>query len=343
MSHEFPLVSVIMPVYNAASFLVDSIESILNQSYQNFELIIVDDCSSDNSLEIIYHYQKKDSRIIVYAFSEKQNLPIVRNKAISISTGKYLLNLDADDITLPLRIEKQVLKMEQNPILSIVGSDIIYFGISDKQWLTKHTHNAIITQLLFENPIPNSSCMIRKTTLINNKIIYDEKFLVAEDYDFWFRLSKIAIFENDNEILTRIRKQSNNISNNKILIQENTSLIQQKILKENLNIDANKDELALHYAITKPNCNFDLIKINDWLQKIYEANKIQQYYPDKELYSLLQEIWLKHFAGKIFENQNNYTIFIHSTLSPYQNYSFFQKIKIFIKYYWLRFGSKILF
>lgn len=343
MSHEFPLVSVIIPVYNAASFLVDSIESILNQSYQNFELIIIDDCSSDNSLEIIYHYQKKDSRVIVMNDNENKGIPFRRNQGWKIAKGKYVLHLDHDDIALPFRLKKQVDFMEQNQSVLASGTYIQYIGNKNDIWQTSLEAIQNSVGLLFFSTIANPSSIFRKDSIDKYNILHNEKYKLSSDYDIWVQLDAIGELRNIPEIMTLIRKYENNASLQSHFIEEESMEIQQKILKENLNIDANKEELNLHYAITKPNCSFDLIKINDWLQKIYEANKIQKYYPDKELYSLLQQIWLKHFAGKIFDNQQNYTIFIHSTLSPYQNYSFFQKTKILIKYYWLHFGSKIPF
>lgn len=111
-----PLVSIITPCYNAEKYIAETIESVIDQSYQNWELIIVDDISTDKSIEIIDFYSKKDSRIKYYILDEKGGASIARNKAIMQSTGKYIAFLDSDDIWKKDKLKKQVDFMEENHI-----------------------------------------------------------------------------------------------------------------------------------------------------------------------------------------------------------------------------------
>ena len=119
-----PLVSVVMPVYNGERFLKDAIESILNQTYKNFEFIIVDDGSTDDSLKIIKEYQKKDKRIRL--IENKKNLGQAKslNKGLSLAKGKYYAKMDSDDIACKKRIEKEVDFLERNNDYVIVGSNL---------------------------------------------------------------------------------------------------------------------------------------------------------------------------------------------------------------------------
>jgi glycosyltransferase involved in cell wall biosynthesis len=112
---ESPLVSVVMPVFNTAQFLPETIESILNQGYRHFEFIIIDDASPDSSLQIAQNYSDKDRRIIV--ISNHQNMGVVRtrNKGVEYAHGKYVALIDGDDVALPERLSKQVDFMEKNP------------------------------------------------------------------------------------------------------------------------------------------------------------------------------------------------------------------------------------
>ncbi len=330
---ELPLVSVVMPIYNAENFLDDSISSILNQTYKNFELILINDNSNDNSLKIIEEYQKKDDRIIVYSFQTKQNIPIARNKALEIAKGKYMANLDADDIANHDSIEKQVDILEKNENIVVIGSDIQFFGSNQNKWLTKHNHHAIICELLFGAAIPNSCPMVRKYTIDKYNIRYDESLIVGSDYDFWQQISNYGELINLNEILTYVRKHTNNTSSNQQERKKSTISIHKKILKDNLNMNPTGEESALHYQLNKFEKDYEMnyIFLNHWLCKIFEANKITKYYNEIELKKILQEKLLHYLAGKVFDNKENYYIFTHSVLSPYHEYSFFQKIKVFLR------------
>ena len=122
-----PLVSVIMSVYNGEKYLVQAIDSILNQTYQNFEFIIIDDCSTDNSSHILQEYAQKDSRIKI--IKKEKNIGIKGfiknlNLGISIAKGKYIARMDADDISLPERFQKQVDFLENNPEITLVGAQL---------------------------------------------------------------------------------------------------------------------------------------------------------------------------------------------------------------------------
>ena len=120
-----PLISVIMPVYNAANFLPQAIESILNQTYSHFEFIIIDDASKDNSWKIIKQYARKDNRI--HAFKNHINLGVslTSNIGISKAKGKYLVRMDADDISFSDRIEKELKFLLNNPSVVAVGGQCI--------------------------------------------------------------------------------------------------------------------------------------------------------------------------------------------------------------------------
>ena len=128
---NLPLVSVIMSVYNGEKYLVQAIDSILNQTYQNFEFIIIDDCSTDNSSHILQEYAKKDSRIKI--IKKEKNIGIKGfienlNLGISIAEGKYIARMDADDISLPERFQKQVTFLENNPEIFMVGAQIDFIN-----------------------------------------------------------------------------------------------------------------------------------------------------------------------------------------------------------------------
>ena len=131
---ELPLISVIMPCYNREKYIVEAIESILNQTYTNFEFIIIDDCSTDNTFEIVKEYAKKDNRIL--ALKKDKNYCYVHslNKGIEIAKGKYIARMDDDDISLPERFEKQVEFLEKNEDIIALGTFIEIFSDDMKKY-----------------------------------------------------------------------------------------------------------------------------------------------------------------------------------------------------------------
>ena len=107
------LVSIVVPVYNAEKFLKDTIKTVTNQTYENWELLLVDDCSTDKSVKIIMEYQQKDKRIKLFLNSKNSGAAISRNKGIEESRGRYIAFLDADDLWEPKKLEKQVAFMQE--------------------------------------------------------------------------------------------------------------------------------------------------------------------------------------------------------------------------------------
>ncbi|MFT3918502.1 glycosyltransferase family 2 protein [Cloacibacterium sp.] len=209
------LLSVIMSVYNGEKHLVQAIESILNQTYQNFEFIIIDDCSTDNSLDILEEYAKKDSRIKI--IKKEKNLGIKGfienlNLGISIAEGKYIARMDADDISLPERFQKQVDFLEKNPEIILVGAQLNF--INEQNEITGEAigaleHRDIVKRITSKIPLFHPVIMFRK----DQNIQYREKFLYCEDYDLYLNLitqgKKLA---NINEKLLNYRVLKTSIS-----------------------------------------------------------------------------------------------------------------------------------
>ncbi len=149
-----PVLNVLMPVYNAEKFLPESIESILNQTFTDFEFIILDDGSTDNSFAIIKEYQSKDSRIRVLQNKKNKKLPTSRNILFQETKADYIVWMDADDISMPNRLQVEYDFLQKNPDIDIIGSVI------GENWRPKTDHK-IKSYLLMGNPLPMPSTMIR--------------------------------------------------------------------------------------------------------------------------------------------------------------------------------------
>jgi len=210
-----PFISVIMPVYNAGNFLVEAIESILNQTYKNFEFIIVDDASTDNSYKILKSYAKKNKRIRL--FRNKKNLGISQTvkKAINKSKGDFLARMDADDICLPNRLAKQLNYLITNPNTVAVGTQCYIIDkdgnlIGEKKFPVKFED--VYKYILKFIPVQQPTLMINKKKLPRNFQYYHDGMQTAEEVELIFKLFKYGKVENLPEPLHLYRIHNGNTS-----------------------------------------------------------------------------------------------------------------------------------
>lgn len=226
-----PRISVIMSVYNSAPFLREAVDSILNQTFGDFEFLIVDDKSTDDSLEILKSYS--DNRIQIFENQENIGLTKSLNKLLKIAKGEFIARMDADDISLPERFEKQVSFLEVNQSVVLCGTQIINSRDNSISSFPI-THSHIATSLLFENPIAHPTVMFNlKANALS--ILYNEKFDVAQDYELWTNLIEKGNFENLNNAQLIYRNHSTNIGVIKHKRQlEISRIIKQQYLKKTI-------------------------------------------------------------------------------------------------------------
>jgi len=205
LSENTPIVSVILPVYNGETHLVECIESVLNQTYKNLEFIIVDDASTDDTPIILQDYSKRDSRIIVIRHKVNKKQTVSANTAIKNAIGKYLARMDADDVALPQRFAKQAQFLEDNPQIGMVGSwfnTINGNGKIIETIRTKQSPEFLGWNLLFDTSFGHSTVMMRKN--IVEEVGY-YRSPEAEDFDLWSRINRVSKVANLPEILQKRR------------------------------------------------------------------------------------------------------------------------------------------
>lgn len=194
-----PLVTVLMPVYNAEKYLSEAIDSILAQTYKNFEFLIINDGSTDRSESIILDYQSKNPKIVYVKNETNIKLIETLNKGVRMANGKYIVRMDADDISKPSRIEKQVEYMEAHPTVGVCGSYFTVFGEGiNKPYIVKRPlgNNNIKASMLFTNAIGHPNVIIRRSVMINNGVFYDKRFFRIEDWGLWTELMPYCDFGN---------------------------------------------------------------------------------------------------------------------------------------------------
>jgi glycosyltransferase EpsE len=208
-------ISVIMPVYNRENYLDDSIQSILKQSYKNFELIIIDDCSTDNSKNKIKFYEKKDKRIIL--LENKKNICAAKSfkKGFNIARGSFIARMDSDDISYKNRLKKQIELFTRWPELSVLGTGANIINSEGKlisKRLMPFTFSQVDKMLKYSVPVFNPSVMIRKSAFKLGGFL-DPNMEPADDLELWLKFfTKKLIISNIQEYLIGYRVHKNNLS-----------------------------------------------------------------------------------------------------------------------------------
>lgn len=295
------LVSVVMPVFNGEKYLKEAIESILNQTYKNFEFLIINDGSTDRSVDIIKKYQNIDKRI--YLINNEKNKGIVYslNKGLSSAKGKYILRMDCDDISFSNRIEEQILFMEKNKHIGISGTWVrINTNGMYKNYKNKTKFPAIKAGLLFNNMLAHPTFIIRKELIEKHNLSYNENFKGCEDYGllidgmkyfqieilpeilFEYRINEIGITQTLNNKL-----EEKYINLRKIYIKTLQNLFEEQNLTE--------EYLRMHFEFTNniAGFNFTLVELEKYLNVLTQKNKTKKYLDSKELFYAIGKRWIK--------------------------------------------------
>lgn len=181
--NKTPVISVILPVFNSGQYIELSIKSIILQTFHDFELIVIDDGSSDNSFEVLSTYAKLDSRIHLIS-RDNRGLIYTLNEAIEIANGQYIARMDADDLALPDRLEKQLAFLQENK-LDICGASVRLIGAATGDWRYPHSHVGCEAELLFGVPFAHPSVIGHSKVF--KELRYASTWSLVEDYDLWQR------------------------------------------------------------------------------------------------------------------------------------------------------------
>lgn len=202
-----PQVSILMPVYNTAPYLREAMDSLLSQTFSDFELIVLNDCSPDNAEEILDTYN--DPRIVRYRGEKNVGLSNVLNVGIELARGKYIARMDSDDISLPNRLQVQVDYLEAHPEIDLVSVGMQLFGAKEDIWIREQDTEKVKINALFHSPVLHASSVWRKESFEEQGLRFRQEMVPAEDYDLWTRaLLKGLKLVNLSEVLYKYRLHS---------------------------------------------------------------------------------------------------------------------------------------
>lgn len=293
-----PLVSVLMPAYNTAQFIGDAIQSILSQTFSDFELIIVNDGSTDRTEDVVLSYQ--DNRIRYFKNDGNKGLTYTRNRLISLSSGEYIAFIDSDDLNNVRRLELQIRMLENDKSLGFVSASATTLN-NDKtrggSWKFDLTPEQLKPYFLFNNPVVTSTMTIRKSALPD--VNFREGYPPCEDYDLSVRIN----YHHKGLVLpvslASYRLHVNNISFLKNdTVRENINKVVSDQLRYYFNNEYSIQEEKLHVSLSDfsiHNNIADLKSLPDWLMKIRHLNSQYTIFEPNALDNVLYERVLKKF------------------------------------------------
>ena len=225
--NEKPVVTVLLPAYNASAYIVEAIESVLNQTYSDFELLIINDGSKDDTEIKVLSFS--DKRIRYEQNDKNEGLVYTLNKGLELARGVYIARMDADDICLPTRLEKQVNFLNQNIKIDLCGTNAELFGDSTGKTKLPLSDYDIRLNLLIGSCIIHPTVMFRCSFLRGNNIRYRETFFPAEDYRMWVNVAHHGKMANIEESLLKYRVHNAQISiqkkNEQTLLQNEIQML----------------------------------------------------------------------------------------------------------------------
>lgn len=292
-------VTVLLPTYQSEKYLRETIQSVLCQTFSNFELLVIDDASTDNTLEILHSFQ--DPRICIKQGPCK-GLAEALNKGMQYAKGEYIARIDADDIMTPQRLEKQVVYMDTHPSVIVCGGWQQYFGLSTFLHAPPESPKQCKANLLFRCDLCHSTLMLRKDIFLQNHLFYNSDY-AAEDFELWTRVLDFGEIANLSEILGYYREDGKSITSQKkeILSQQQSKIIAET-LRRNLQMELSQQQQA--YFTSGKNSflkKIERISFQEWkeawnnlqklLTEIYLTNQKVQYYDEKSLLKALDAEW----------------------------------------------------
>jgi hypothetical protein len=287
-----PKVTVLMSVYNGEAFLNEAVESILSQTFSDFEFLIIDDGSVDSSVEIIRSYH--DSRIRLVKNTTNIGMAASLNKGLALARGEYVARMDQDDISLPQRLACQVVFLDSRPEVGVVGSSIEVFGDINMVVRFPTDPDRIKCELFFLNVIAHPTVMMRKAMFTSHGLQYNPEFEKTEDYELWNRSICYFPLTNIEEALLRYRRHHEQVSQFHLEKQFRKAETVWRLLLERLGIEPTDEEIITHYAI----CRMDRIPdralvtaVDMWFAKLKAVNKMIGTYPDPIFSDVIDDRW----------------------------------------------------
>ena len=330
-----PLISVLMPVYNCEKYILEAVESILQQTYTHFEFLIIDDCSTDSTVEQIKSIQ--DDRIQLILKPKNTGITESLNYGLRIAKGKYIARMDGDDISLPTRFEKQVAFLEANEDVVVCGTSFKILG-SGLYIAVPETNDEIKVGMLQECKIGHPTVMMRSSFLNEHQLSYNASMEPAEDYDLWVRMIHLGKFYNLQEPLLKYRVHQNQVSNQRNQNQVEKALQIKCNMLKYLDKDIYENEMKAYSAVLS---NYRKATFSDFEEfirfkkKMVQHNSKKVYFDESLFVAFLNNLEI-NFFNFYFKCRSafNWSVLLHYIKinnKVYCHLKFRDRVKLIVK------------
>lgn len=300
-----PLCSVIIPAHNCSSFILETLESLVSQTLNDIQIIVIDDASTDNTLDTVNAALKSDRRIELICHDTNLGQSNALNTGILASRGEYIAFLDADDIAMQYRLEKQISILEKHEDLILVGGSLVTksetYALDGIVWRYELDPQKIKIKSLFKSEFITGCMCFRRSAIMKHSLFFDPEIRIGADWDLSLRTIKVGAYFNIDDILIQYRLHENQMTwNMKDDVSSSSASIRKQQLNE-LGINPTPLEMMIHLAVSP--CNYwqhgkhpYFAKLNNdlpelarvWFDKIIAANKSSAVYDTESLISYLE-------------------------------------------------------
>ena len=315
-----PAVSILMPIYKTEPFLREALDSMLSQTFTDFELIVLNDCSPGNAEEILDEY--KDLRIVRYLGEKNAGLANVLNVGMEMARGKYIARMDSDDLSSPNRLEVQVNYLEQHPDIDLCSCGMTLFGAMEDRWIRESDFETLRINALFFSPILHASSVWRRDAFDRLGLRFRQEMVPAEDYDLWCRaLSGGLRLVNIPECLYQYRIHPEQATGNTEKTLQKEQLVREGFLRTIFPEAEEKDIVSI--AAMRPCLDPDVFR--NTADKLLALNSDTAFFNEEKLRPYLQ----KHYKYLIVE-----------ALHEHFSWSLFRVLSLREKLKWVRSSLK---
>lgn len=304
-----------MPLYNTAPYLREAIDSILTQTFADFEFLIIDDASTDGSVAIVKSYN--DPRIRLIEKPENTGYTNSLNMGLELAKGEYIARMDSDDVSLPDRFARQVALMDAHPEVGVCGTWVAFTGSQEGVEQKETDEKMIKTNLFRTNQFCHPAVFIRTSTFRNNGILFDPALEPAEDYAFWVKVSRVAQLVNLPEVLLKYRIHPHQVS--RVWQKEQSAVFDQVRLRQvrELGISYTPEEGELHLALLKgtlPATATNVYKAYQWINKLDHHNEKARLFDPALFRTALRQDWARLVGNIVSYNRSLAVIALNGRL-----------------------------
>jgi glycosyltransferase involved in cell wall biosynthesis len=294
---KIPKVTVLMPVHNGGSYLPEAVNSILAQTFSDFEFLIVDDASTDQTVAFLQGI--RDPRIRLLKSEQRLQIARALNLGLDHARGEWIARMDADDISLPDRLSRQLDFLEKHPDVGLCGGRITYFGFYTGRFHDLPlSYEDVRSSALFDNPFTHPTVMMRRDLFERYGLRYDPDFCPADDYELWVRAMNHFPVMNMDRVVLRYRTHKGSLTSMEWTDMDAHSYRIAARELQAVGLDVDQDTVRFHRNIGRIG-NREIREIKDlrraeqWLQRILAANDQTKYYPPEALRRAVGDIWYR--------------------------------------------------